>query len=167
MSDQVLLAPAFQLNIPFPVFPKARPRLSTKDGQAHVHMPAGYKKCIRDIGMLIQSKLPRGWNKFLSYKITGCFYLDDPTQGDIDQLVGTIMDAGNGVAWYDDRQICAVGVDRMIVPPLGRQTILVVQQLKEITGFEASDRSLKAALKAGNREVARELARRDAIKARK
>jgi Holliday junction resolvase RusA-like endonuclease len=165
-NAKVLAAPAFEIKIPFPIYPKSRPRFSTKTSGHPMltYMPKEYTDCVNQIGLLMRSKMPIDWDIFAAQKITAGFYLEDPTQGDIDQLLGTVMDAGNKLIWYDDRQISDVFITRHILNPPKRMAIVGVHQMLPPTGFEASDATLKAALKAGVRDAAKELARRAAAK---
>jgi len=168
-TERVLEAPAFEIQIPFPIFPKARPRFSTTTNtkkQIQTYMPAAYLKCVADIGMLLRAKMPKNWNLFASYKLTGAFYLDDSTQGDADQLIGTIMDAGNQLVWHDDRQIAELVVIKFIIGALGRRAIVGVHELPLATGFEPSDATVKTAIKNGEPGAAKELKRRDEMAAR-
>jgi len=85
--------------------PKKRPRVTSRGA----FMPPGYQD----------------WKQETAYQMRQ-HYLQEPMQGhvavaidivakrkprgDIDNLAGAILDAGNGVLWTDDRQIVALAI---------------------------------------------------------
>jgi len=125
-------------------------------------MPQAYLDCVHNIGLLLRSEMPKNWNIFSSYKLVGTFYLDNSNQGDVDQLIGTIMDAGNKIVWHDDRQIAELLVAKFQCGDVRHRAIVVVHESALPTGFEPTDATIKTAVKAGSKEAVKELARRQA-----
>ena len=85
----------FTLNVP--LMSKARPRSTD---QKKPYMPATYKKW----KSLVRAQLAEHWTdpplqkvEVLTFKFFG------PARGDLDNLMGAVLDAGNRLVWEDDR----------------------------------------------------------------
>ena len=138
-----------QVTVPLPLIPKARPRVTEKG----TYMPKGYMRCRNAIAALLISALNRsrpqivevfgtlGWPKDASYGIGLVVTVHKSTDGDVDGFVGTVMDAGNGLVWVDDRQIAHCEVEKTIVAPgVPRQAFVRICVYDE-TGFEPKTRA--------------------------
>lgn len=86
------------ITIQLPLKSKARPRAFR--GQAIPYMPPDYKKWKKDF----RAQLAEWWVRepleivnVISFRFTG------PARGDLDNLIGAVFDAGNGLVWVDDR----------------------------------------------------------------
>jgi Holliday junction resolvase RusA-like endonuclease len=80
-----------------PLFSKARPRM-TRYGAAY--MPPAYKEAQRSIRKLIISQWgrePLSGPIGLNVKVYG------EGRGDLDNIIGALMDAANSILWLDDR----------------------------------------------------------------
>lgn len=111
--------------IPIPIVPKARPRVD-KTG---THMPDKYRRCVRDIGMILATVFgnDRGWPTHQAYEVN--LHVEvGPHGGDVDNLLGTVLDAGNGIVWDDDRQVVIASVTkrRATLQPQARLTVTVL-----------------------------------------
>ena len=77
--------------------PKARPR--SAEGK-RTYMPADYKKWIKEM----RAQMAEHWTDHPLNKVNVLwvkFY--GPARSDLDNLLGAVMDAGNGLIWRDDR----------------------------------------------------------------
>ena len=77
--------------------PKARPR-HVSGGPSY--MPADYKKWIKEM----RAQMAEHWTEppLPVVNVLWCkFY--GPARSDLDNLLGAVMDAGNGLIWRDDR----------------------------------------------------------------
>ena len=81
-----------------PLTSKARPR--SFSGQKVPYMPAKYKKWKAEV----RAQLAEWWTepplekvKIVTLKFKG------PARADLDNLMGAILDTGNGLIWKDDR----------------------------------------------------------------
>ena len=137
---------SFELSVPFALVPKARARVFTKiDGKIGAAQPAHYRRCLDDLSFLLRAKRPTGWDLERTYAIAGVVYCDKTTEGDVDNLVGTIMDAGNDILWLDDRQVAFAPVlkhVRSVGHKLPGVTMLIFYELFE-GGLDPSAAILK------------------------
>lgn len=117
------------IRVPFPVVPKARPRV----GAEGTYMPSKYKECVKSIGYLFT--IARQLNKNASFALHVTIDVDRTNAGDVDNILGTIMDAGNGIVWHDDRQVTEVSVVKRLVPKGSAGATIALVELPE-TGFE-------------------------------
>ena len=77
---------------------KARPR--SFQGQTRPYMPKEYKAWMKDARAQLAEQWvdePLDYVKWIGIRFYG------PRRGDIDNLLGGIFDAGNGLVWTDDR----------------------------------------------------------------
>ncbi len=86
------------ITLHLPLTSKARPR--SFSGQKVPYMPAKYKKWKAEV----RAQLAEWWTepplekvKIVTLKFKG------PARGDLDNLMGAILDTGNGLIWKDDR----------------------------------------------------------------
>ena len=127
----------FVVWLPIPIVPKARPRV-TRHG---THKPDKYAANLNDIGMLLRSYLPQGWPLDRSYELLVEVVLERRNGGDADNLLGTVMDAGNRVVWQDDCQVASVKLRKLIHTNLLEPSKARVEvRLMEPTGFEPPPR---------------------------
>jgi Holliday junction resolvase RusA-like endonuclease len=127
---------SLMVTIPFRIVPKARPRV----GQFRTVMPSEYKQSLRDIGWLMVDARNRQcpkWPLDMSYSLSVTVWLPHAAAGDLDNLVGTIMDAGRGLLWKDDRQITEFTDTRKLILPVEPKVALVARTIPRRTGFEA------------------------------
>lgn len=84
------------------VVPKKRPRVTSRG----TYMPPGYKDWQQETALLLR----REWQDqplagHVAVAVT--IYSRTKPRGDLDNLLGAILDAANGVLWGDDRQVTA------------------------------------------------------------
>lgn len=86
----------YTLHLKMPLFSKARPRL----GSHGAFMPPAYKEKQRRMRVLIRDQ----WRKD---PLEGPLSLSIECWGearvDADNMIGALMDAANGILWFDDR----------------------------------------------------------------
>ena len=84
--------------------PKARPRVTN----GHAYMPGGYTDWKNETRALLRTAAPGHipYAEPLALMVTYC-YAKAP-RGDADNLLGGLMDAGNGILWADDRHVRAL-----------------------------------------------------------
>ena len=87
----------YQLNIEYPLFSKARPRL-TKTG--HAYMPPAYKNHQRNLRAAIRCQW--GDNPILEEPIMLQLMVYGESRGDVDNIAGAFMDAAQGIVYIDD-----------------------------------------------------------------
>lgn len=86
----------YTFKIYYPLFSKARPRL-TKSG--HAYMPAAYKTNQRNLRL----KMIQSWPyQVLEKEVHLQLLLRGEGRGDLDNIAGAFMDCANGVLWPDD-----------------------------------------------------------------
>lgn len=86
----------FTLHVP--LMSKARPRAFS--GQKTPYMPQAYKKWKK----LARAQLAEHWTDPPLKKIeVVAFKFFGPARGDLDNLIGAVLDAGNQLVWEDDR----------------------------------------------------------------
>ena len=90
----------------------------------------------------------RRWPKDASYAIQLEVDAHASTDGDCDNLLGTVMDAGNKIVWQDDRQIAKACIVRVMVPRSQPKRSRLIVEVLDTTGFEP-----KPARKRSNRSV--------------
>jgi Holliday junction resolvase RusA-like endonuclease len=73
------------------------------------------------------SKLPRCTCAFCAteYRVAVLVVLPDRRTRDLDNVTKSILDACNGVLWYDDRQVVGVSMERAINPSRPRVELVV------------------------------------------
>jgi Holliday junction resolvase RusA-like endonuclease len=132
-----------RLEVPFVPTPKARPRV----GEHGTVMPAAYKTSRQDLAWLLVDARNRlgPWPMDKSYVVTYEVWLYRRDGGDADNLVGTLLDAGNGLLWRDDRQVTGLHVKRYRGAP---KVLIEVEVLEEPTGFEPPTPSTSGRYKA-------------------
>jgi Holliday junction resolvase RusA-like endonuclease len=84
--------------------PSPRPRFTN----GHVYMPREYTQHVDVLALSLLAHRPRPWDRAALFSVT-CEFSLSRRQGrsanDIDNLLKTVLDAGTGVLWNDDRQI--------------------------------------------------------------
>lgn len=81
-----------------PLMSKARPR-STRNG-GRPYMPAVYVNWKANL----RGQMGEWWTRPPLTKVnTVVFKFCGPARGDLDNLAGAVLDAGNGLIWTDDR----------------------------------------------------------------
>lgn len=85
--------------------PKKRPRVTSRG----TYMPAGYQDWKQETAYLMRQQYRAG--PMLGHVgVAIDIVAKRKPRGDIDNLAGAILDAGNGVMWGDDRQIVALAI---------------------------------------------------------
>lgn len=136
-----------RVHIPFSIVPKARPVVS----QRGTYMPGRYQQCISDIYTLMCSAVAQrkpAWVMDGTYGVNLWILVARANSGDVDNLLGTVMDAGCGVLWQDDRQV----VDAICMKalcPVDREpgASLTVCQYAGPSEFEATEQGSRVAKK--------------------
>jgi Holliday junction resolvase RusA-like endonuclease len=84
---------------------KARPRVTTNG----TYMPGGYQDWMNETRYAL---LQRTKGLPLERPISVSIEIHAPTRGrgDLDNLAGGLLDAGNGILWKDDRQVQALAI---------------------------------------------------------
>jgi len=91
-------------------------------------MPRDYAYCKGIIRHFAQTKKPKDWRMDSNYSLSVTVYTARDRVGDVDQLIGTIMDAGEGVFWQNDRLISEATIVRAKATsdhPVGSQCRIV------------------------------------------
>lgn len=161
------------IKLPFKIVPKARPRV-TENG---TYNPKRYTSSKKNVALMVTQRLTlhreaigrtlgMAWPKGNSYGIDLSVFLHSPTGGDVDGLVGNVMDACEGLLWMNDRQVVRVCVTKCIIPASEKPYAMMSVCLYQGTGFEAkaptrakngltrqreTNRKLKAAAEAKSR----------------
>ena len=96
--------------IPIPPQPTLRPRM----GKGRVYAPKKYREYLDKLSKFMAS-VWRYEPLADALKVEICFFLKKPKSAkrelptvkpDIDNLVKAVLDAGNGIIWNDDNQVC-------------------------------------------------------------
>jgi Holliday junction resolvase RusA-like endonuclease len=125
------------IEIPCRVVPKARPRV-TANG---TYNPARYTTSKRRVAFAVKSALLKAakwgkWPQNMSYGIDLRVCVHKATEGDVDGLVGNVMDACEGLLWVNDRQVIRVHVDKVLIAPTEPVFAVMNVCVYEGTGFE-------------------------------
>ena len=95
-GELVTYSNTYKFKISYPLFSKARPRLTRK---GHAYMPADYKTNQRNLRL----KLVQSWPyPALEGEVHLQLILRGEGRGDLDNIAGAFMDCANGVLWRDD-----------------------------------------------------------------
>jgi Holliday junction resolvase RusA-like endonuclease len=86
----------YELRLEMPLFSKARPRL----GAHGAFMPSAYKEKQRKMRLLLREQWKRDP---LEGPIRLCVKCYGEARVDADNLIGALMDAAQGILWFDDR----------------------------------------------------------------
>ena len=81
--------------------PAPRPRFA----QRGTYMPEPYTAYKEALAWMLKAEMGRRKPMYGAISITLDFYRKNHRRVDLDNLVKTVMDAGNGVGWLDDAQI--------------------------------------------------------------
>ena len=122
----------FEFTVPGEPVPKGRPRVQTKDRRGkklaypRVYTPTKTAQAERRIA---QYALDAGVRKSLSGRISVKieFWKASARKTDLDNLVKTVLDGLNGVAWDDDEQVCELEASKMHAGD-PRTTIVMVER---------------------------------------
>lgn len=76
------------------------------------YMPRHYVSCKKGCALVMQTHKPPGWNLASEYELVATIFTEREKTGDVDQLIGTIMDAGEGIFWDNDRRVYKASVIR-------------------------------------------------------
>jgi len=74
-------------------------------------MPRGYKEHLSATGLALLVARPPEWDQTAKFSIIAEFNLSrrqGRSANDLDNLLKTVLDAGTGVLWSDDRQVVEV-----------------------------------------------------------
>jgi Holliday junction resolvase RusA-like endonuclease len=86
----------FELRVP--LMSKARPRMPRGGGRPY--MPKAYM----DWKANVRAILAEWWTVAPLEKVNClCLVFRGPARGDLDNMAGAVLDAGNGLIWQDDR----------------------------------------------------------------
>jgi Holliday junction resolvase RusA-like endonuclease len=76
------------------------------------HSDPGYARYRRLLADRMAMALPRGWDGGATYALGVIAYVPDLRRRDVDNLLKSVMDAGNGIVWADDSQVTIATVAR-------------------------------------------------------
>jgi len=124
--------------IPGRIVPKARPRTVVKGSKTWVHTEQRYRECLERIAVLMRQAAGSGnlieppiglmvmiWKPLnptaRRKKTRALAHLPIASQwrypqGDVDNLIGTIMDAGQGILWQNDNVVYSSWVGKGTLP---------------------------------------------------
>lgn len=83
---------------------KQRPRV----GKRGTFTPKETVLYERAVGFCALAERPRGWPLDACYRVTIAARYADQRRRDLDNLIKSILDGLNGVAWKDDSQVIAI-----------------------------------------------------------
>lgn len=81
--------------------PKARARVSFRNGKAHAHTPAKTQNFEATVRLCAASARPSGWPLRARYALHLGVFLPHE-RGDLDNYLKSVGDACNGILWHDD-----------------------------------------------------------------
>lgn len=126
---------SLQIDLPFAPIPKARPRVYAN----RTVMPQAYKSCRDTVSLIMlnaRNRMKEPWPLDRSYQVD--YVVRGPNRGDIDNRVGTVMDAANGVLWADDRQVVRIIAEKQLSK---NSSATIIVTILESTGFEPAQKS--------------------------
>lgn len=90
------------MTVPGQPVPKARPRIGAN---GHVYTPAATRQAEGQVGWAARSALRGCRPSTAPMSITVAFHVRDRRRRDVDNLLKTVLDGLNGIAWADDSQV--------------------------------------------------------------
>ena len=159
---QALPVAQIEFFIPRHTVPKARPRVgrprnSDGDDTVVTYMPTEYVRCKKDMIVIIMQELWKPewvkskWEKAGSYRLTIDVAVERANAGDVDNLMGTFMDAANGILWNDDRQVVDSHERKVLCPEdMKPQSFVRVERLGSPSGFELQTKVVATKLSAAD-----------------
>jgi crossover junction endodeoxyribonuclease RusA len=114
-----------QMTVPGRPVPKARPRMGAN---GHVYTPAETKAAEGAIGWAARSILRGRRPASGPLLVTAVFYVADRRRRDVDNLLKTVMDGLNRIAWDDDSQVVQVSA-LIVLDRLDPHTEVTVTEL--------------------------------------
>lgn len=88
---------------------KQRPRMTRRGAVYTPQRTVDYERAVRDA---CRQMLPAGWDPTAQYALVMRVYYGDRRRRDLDNVIKSISDGLNGVAWRDDSQVCLVAAGR-------------------------------------------------------
>lgn len=107
---------ALSFTVPGQPIPKGRPRVfrgrAITPPRTHVYERSVQLCALAELGRLKRAR--RVWPLDAEYVVACAFYMQDARRVDVDNLLKSVLDAGNGVLWSDDSRVCGATVARKI-----------------------------------------------------
>lgn len=91
---------------------KGRPRFDRRSGRTYT--PKKTREYEEMVGTIAAFRRPARWPLDSEYCVELGVYLPDARKRDIDNIAKCVLDALNGIAWRDDRQVANLHVTREI-----------------------------------------------------
>ena len=103
------------LDMPFKGQAKERPRVSMFRGQARGYTPQRTRAFERLVGLVATAQtVAQGWAPLEVPCGVRVHFTGKALRGDIDNLVKSVLDALNGIAWKDDALVCELESKRPV-----------------------------------------------------
>lgn len=119
----------FVLLIPGEPVPKGRPRMNTKTGRAYTpERTKAAERTVAEYAMANRAGLGMPWEGTL--KVTMSFVASK--QGDLDNYTKLVLDALNGVAYLDDRQIISLDTSVLRDKTVEPETFIVIERVADV-----------------------------------
>jgi crossover junction endodeoxyribonuclease RusA len=97
--------------------PKKRPRVIRDGAKSYTYTPKETVVHEEKIGWAWKEKGPKAWPLDGRYAVRIDFFFAMKTTADIDNLIKSVLDGLNGLAWKDDRQVMSVRAEKMELDP--------------------------------------------------
>lgn len=114
-----------RFTVPGRPVPKGRPRLGAN---GHVYTPRETQDAEDSIGWAGRRALRSRKPVAGPVSVTATFYVADRRRRDLDNLVKTVLDGLNGIAWADDSQVVALS-SLVVLDPSNPRTDVTVTEL--------------------------------------
>ena len=108
--------PAPVYSIPMRCVPKERPRRVTKNGKTWTYMNTSYVTWKKDFAASLRAQAPILLAGNLS--LTATISIPDNRRGDLDNMIGSILDAAQGILFTNDKQFTELHLRFRKGPPL-------------------------------------------------
>lgn len=102
-----------RFTVPGPPVPKARPRTITDSrGRTRTYTPARTQAYEQAVALCAQAAGPEPelWEALLEVRMI--FYMPTKRATDTDNLIKSVLDAGNGIIYRDDKQVHRVEAEK-------------------------------------------------------
>ena len=119
---------AVKITVPGRPVPKGRPRLGVRGRKAFIYTPPETREFEETVRVYAVKHKVKKQNGDLAAIAT--FYTGG--QGDVDNLLKSLMDGLNGVAWEDDRQVKVVIGVKLNCPKGQERTEVIIARADEV-----------------------------------
>jgi Holliday junction resolvase RusA-like endonuclease len=129
MVSDSMSCPTFSFSVPGNPQPKERPRIAVRGRFARAYTPAktlAYEKLVAECA---KASMPDDWPMSTHYSVVIRAYRADRRRVDLDNIVKSVLDAINGVAFDDDHLVVEIAASKMYDKSYPRVDVHIISYL--------------------------------------